>query len=497
MNCETTAIPLREKLFKVHQVGSQEELQFAAGSDPISAGKQYLEKKDIHNACEAFRIAVNQDPNSFEANFLLGTALFQEERWTEAEPFFRRATELKPDSREAREWQGNNYVKMGCFASGEETLRKSLSRSSLRDKIRNFLDIWWHPERFNGAVTDNPNSTSVETQLRYAKSRSATLEYANKCFRIGKPNIIWRKSARGRAFGVRPEPIISKDSRIFTMGSCFAVEIRDALTRRGFQVYPKYAGIQFDETRCIANLLPDSENINHYDTFTIRQEFENAFAGKHFPESSFWKVEGAPINKSLGTDVVWQDPHRRNVFALDFKDLVDISQKIDNCVREGIEKADVYVITLGLIETWRNQKDPQYHACSYPGAGGGGKAADFHLSSFQDDYENIKRVCELIFAKYPDKHVLLTVSPVSLERTFRDWDVVLANMESKAQLRTVAGHLHREFPNVHYLPSFEAFIYHDLYHDDGRHASRDAVELIIERFSKLFLVQEEDASKSK
>ena len=79
---------------------------------------------------------------------------------------------------------------------------------------------------------------------------------------------------------------------------------------------------------------------------------------------------------------------------------------------------------------------------------------------------------------------------MALESTFRDIDVVLANMESKATLRAVAGQICREFPNVHYLPSYELFMYHDLHHDNGRHATRDGVGIVLDLFAKCFIASE-------
>jgi hypothetical protein len=153
--------------------------------------------------------------------------------------------------------------------------------------------------------------------------------------------------------------------------------------------------------------------------------------------------------------------------------------------------ADVYVITLGLIATWRNTASG-LHACTYPGVGGGGGAAqtELHVAGFQENYDNLRRICDLVFGQFPNRHIILTVSPVALESTFREMDVVLANMESKCTLRAVAGQICREFPNVHYLPSYELFMYHDLFHDNGRHATRDAVGVVLDMFSRCFMAQE-------
>ena len=82
---------------------------------------------------------------------------------------------------------------------------------------------------------------------------------------------------------------------------------------------------------------------------------------------------------------------------------------------------------------------------------------------------------------------MLTVSPVTLEATATDNDVVVANLESKSLLRAVAGQVSREFDNVHYFPSYELAMYYDIFEEDGRHVTREAVARIIawSRFRQL------------
>jgi hypothetical protein len=47
--------------------------------------------------------------------------------------------------------------------------------------------------------------------------------------------------------------------------------------------------------------------------------------------------------------------------------------------------------------------------------------------------------------RFPERKVIITVSPVALSRTFSDSDVITANTESKSILRAVAGALSRAF----------------------------------------------------
>jgi hypothetical protein len=88
----------------------------------------------------------------------------------------------------------------------------------------------------------------------------------------------------------------------------------------------------------------------------------------------------------------------------------------------------------------------------------------------------------LVFTTWPEKTLVLTVSPVALAKTFTNQDIIVANCESKSQLRAVAGQIRREFPNVCYWPSFEIATKQDVYCRDGRHVSPQAVQFIIDNF---------------
>ncbi len=304
---------------------------------------------------------------------------------------------------------------------------------------------------------------------------------------VETPNAIWRHSARGKRITVTRNPILTDKTRIFTMGSCFAMEIRNALTQRGFEVFPKYDQIQFDPSRQKVSTLPKVEDIPYYDTFTILQEFEFAFGNKHFELKDFLKHTHRLTNHfAVGGRTSWQDPHRKRVMAADEESILDISRKIDACVAEGIRQSDIYIITLGLVETWRNS-ETGYHFCLPPnddtqGGMDKAKSIEFYLSSYQENYENLKRTCTLIQQHYPERKIVLTVSPVALYRTQTDNDVVVASVEAKSILRAVTAQICREFSNVSYWPSYELATRDDIFRHDGRHVRQDSVSMIVDTF---------------
>jgi hypothetical protein len=296
-----------------------------------------------------------------------------------------------------------------------------------------------------------------------------------------KLNADYPRTRRGTVITVPKNPIITAQSKVFAIGSCFAMEIRAALKKRGIDVTPRYYDIKFDPLSQSLAGLPKHDDINHYDTFTILREFEMAF-GVTKPAPNTWTVTSPGIKLSIDikSDTLYQDPRRKRIFAATPDALSDLVSKVDSCIAAGIRDADIFIITLGLIETWRDKKTGQ-NLCMPPGKDQMNDS-EFVFTGFQENFENMRRVCALIRDHAPGKKIILTVSPVPLGKTFTGRDIVVANMESKSLLRTVAGQIAREFGNVIYWPSYEIAMREDMFEDDGRHVTKSGVDKIIGAF---------------
>jgi hypothetical protein len=298
----------------------------------------------------------------------------------------------------------------------------------------------------------------------------------------GGVNPLWPHFNDERIFTQRLDPRLDRSSPIFTMGSCFAVEIRKTLRAAAYSVVPDYASIEFDSSRVRIGALPARENVNHYHTFAIRQEFER-ITGQWTPaDDDIWHLEQ---DHWFGHGSAVQCPYRRAVYARTPEDLAEATRLIDRVTREGFEQADAFLITLGLTEVWRNRAGDRF-ACMNPGyaQGGGHAECDFHRSTYDENRDNLVRTVETILAAKPDATIVFTVSPVPLGRTFTDLDVVVANLESKCMLRTAAGDVARRFDTVDYFPSFEiCWATGDVYEADGRHVRREVVEQIMQLFT--------------
>jgi hypothetical protein len=267
------------------------------------------------------------------------------------------------------------------------------------------------------------------------------------------------------------------------------MEIRDRLRVLGHDVYPKFMDVQFDPQRARPAKLPTRDTFNYYDTFIIRQEIERAVEGRKYQRKDFWTLESSPdvAAVKLGWQPIYQDPFRLRIFGRSMEDLVDISDKISNCIDDGLRVADVVVLTLGLTEVWRI-KTSGLHICIGPKT----KAdpvwplVEFHSSTFTENYLNVMTTINRIWATYPQKQIVLTVSPVALGRTHTQNDVVVANMISKSTLRAVVAQVCAERPEIIYWPSYEFAAREDVYKEDGRHVTDEAVARIIHSFLEAY-----------
>lgn len=295
----------------------------------------------------------------------------------------------------------------------------------------------------------------------------------------------WPDFHRERRLRSPAKKVLHADTRIFTMGSCFAMQIRRAMRARGLDVYPNYAGVPYDQTREVFDMIPSREALQHYDTFTVRQEFEAAFGLWADRAAGYWPVRNAAVNNFLCSPEVYQDPYRKLVYATTRPELVNLADRITDSIRDGLEKCSIAVLTLGLTEVWRHNITGK-HLCKPPGTGYGGGLgqATFRQSTFVENYENVRATLDLFFARYPEKHVIISVSPVALGETFSVYDVGTANTESKSILRAVAGQISREYENVIYFPSYEMAtnLGRQVYDTDGRHILQSCADEIVDVF---------------
>ncbi|HTT99127.1 MAG TPA: GSCFA domain-containing protein [Rhizomicrobium sp.] len=301
--------------------------------------------------------------------------------------------------------------------------------------------------------------------------------------RSNTANQHWNRSERGRRITVEGRGFIRPESRFFAIGSCFAVEIRQALRARGRKVYPDYPAIAFDPATQMPGKLPERDNINHYDTFTIAQEIARALDRRRWQREDFWQVGRFRFSQAKGWPLAFQDPHRRHIFSTSLEGVADLSDKVSATIDDGLSQSDIVILTLGLTEAWRIKASGLYAALGPENERDEILSRlEFRATGYRENYDNVQATIERIWAAYPDKTIVLSVSPVALTRTWAGEDVVRANLQSKSTLRAVAGQIARDYSQIVYWPSYEYAMTGDVFREDGMHVRSEVVDRIVAAF---------------
>ncbi|MEI6134505.1 MAG: GSCFA domain-containing protein [Desulfomonile sp.] len=310
-------------------------------------------------------------------------------------------------------------------------------------------------------------------------------------FHLFEPWQVWPGSydnpACGDTFVMVPYcgPKISRTTRIASMGSCFAREIKSELLKEGFAYIT-------EETGHPASKHASAAWERLYNTFSMRQIFEYTF-GEFNPEVRWWI---APQSETV------QDPYRRIIlYESEAEAQKDFKHHVQ-CSRRALESAEALILTLGLTEIWQDSVDGSVICLPsgpYVNEGGDMCRYEFRVSRYRENLENLERIHALLMKHNPLCHIFLTVSPVHLWATFRDdCDVVTASCNSKSTLRAVADEFTSSHPNVTYFPAFEmASIFrpmmgHNIY-VEGRenfHVNRDTVRFIMKHFFEAYSPKE-------
>lgn len=268
-------------------------------------------------------------------------------------------------------------------------------------------------------------------------------------------------SKREQVIRAPAEPIVHADTKVATIGSCFAEELAEMMGEVGISGAMHPAGL-------------------FYSSATVRQELER-IAGwwQKRAEEPAWPIEGGVV-----------DPFRDHRTIHRDEAALDATRTRDDAAADKLFKgAGVVVVTLGLIETWRNPETGNVfrqipHPAVFPNLG-----AEFHrltVSEMLDDLERIRHVIREVLGA----EMVITTSPVPLHATFTGLDVRVANTESKSRIRAATSEFVDRHPDVHYFHSYEMVVtaerQSDYYREDGRHVHRHAVRYIISEFLRLF-----------
>lgn len=259
-----------------------------------------------------------------------------------------------------------------------------------------------------------------------------------------------------------PKPFITKQNDIIiAFGSCFAKHILMYLATRGYNVPVK----ETEESHIVYH------GSGLVTTFTIRQQLEWAWEDRIFPEDTWFSTPQVTAKKT---------------------------KSIKEKTKDLLDKATVFIITLGLSEVWYSKENGDVFWKAIPQNIYNSEKHGFRVTTCGENIENLEKIIKLIRRHHPSAPIIFTVSPIPLRATFRPISCITANCVSKAILRAAVDEVirnHSEDKNLYYWPSYEIVKEsgQEMYGHDHRHIKSEAVTIIMGLFDKYFLVGDENA----
>ncbi|KZL04622.1 GSCFA family protein [Pseudovibrio axinellae] len=278
---------------------------------------------------------------------------------------------------------------------------------------------------------------------------------------------------------VKPKFKLEAHDRVFTIGSCFARNIENALVETGRTI----AGRDLWLNSGLVDRNNPSSILNNFAVSSIENELDWAFGEARF------NVEEHCYQYANGK---WQDLHIPQAIKASRLDLLEQRRDLIHKTYRLLESSSFIIITLGLVEAWFDKKAQKYLNLTPPKEAirQHPKRFELHVQSVDFIRQTLFRIVSKLKAICPEGHkILITVSPIPLTASFTDRDVIVANAYSKAALRVAAEELYQEHTHIDYFPSFESITHTDrsvAYLNDQVHVNTDLIGANVRHMMSLY-----------
>jgi hypothetical protein len=237
---------------------------------------------------------------------------------------------------------------------------------------------------------------------------------------------------------------IKPNDKVFTLGSCFARNIENHMVNYGLDVVPVRINSQIPEKFALDQLR------NLYSPVSILDGLKWALSPNEMPD---------PRECLIKTEEgEWFDPMLHPPRSGHFDEVMETNQLVRSNMAL-ISQCRIIVITLGLVECIYDKQTGKYlnsiktdliQLDNYT-------RYEVHIMDLAEVLQSLEQVYDLLARNLEsDFKIMLSVSPVPLKNTFRDMDVITANMYSKSLLRTAAEIFSSNHANTDYLPIYES-----------------------------------------
>jgi GSCFA family len=246
---------------------------------------------------------------------------------------------------------------------------------------------------------------------------------------------------------------INHNSKILTLGSCFADNMGVYLAENKFDVLANPFG-------------------NVYNVVSLLNIFESTLKLRKWNENDF-----------VVHDELWfhYDFHTE-IHAASKDELIAKIEAISEKMLDYLKAANVLILTLGTSWVYKRKTTGNIVANCHKQP-----ASEFSKELLSTENQNFafEKMHDLISSINPNLQIILTVSPV---RHIKDG--LPENSVSKALLRVLGNNVIEKHGNCHYFPSFEIMIDelrdYRFYGPDLIHPSETAIAYISKKFSEIY-----------
>jgi hypothetical protein len=276
--------------------------------------------------------------------------------------------------------------------------------------------------------------------------------------------------------------VISKSTKIASLGSCFAQHIAQYLITNEYR-YDFFEHPEHNEAL---------ENLETFRQFSAR--YGNIYTPKQDLDLTLEALGRKEIRKvPWEWKGKWIDALRPGVFNTGAESVDQVFESRAShltAVKKILLETDVFVFTLGLTESWVHTPTDSALPMA-PGVRGGhfdSKIYHFENFSFFDTYAAMVDLIKTIRSVNPGSKFIVTVSPVPLQATYENNNVIAASIQSKSVLRSVAGEILKTFTDVSYFPSYELITNHlnqgRYFAENLRDINSSGVKLVMRNFEQ-------------
>lgn len=316
---------------------------------------------------------------------------------------------------------------------------------------------------------------------------AARAQAANQADRSLACHRIWAELPR---LHIQPKFQVRRSEAVFAVGSCFAREVEEALSGLGFAV-PTRCDAIFEQPPLQHDTAHNPGTrprayLNRYNSMSMLDEFRHLLG--QAPE-----LEQGLLTYSLDRGATADLHYTQSLRQVDMPTTLARRQRVRKHLGPLLRNSRLFVLTLGMAECWYDAEAGRY-LNNTPGPrvlAAYGERLSVHLTRFEQHLAALRGLHELLTQTHgEDFRLVITVSPVPLERTFLDQDVVVTNNYSKSMLRAVAQEFAAAHANVDYFPSYELVSYADprsAWAWDHRHVTPALVAHIMSLFARHYV----------